>query len=387
MNVAIISHLYPNQRYPGKGTFIRSLHDAISKRASVEMIVPTVYSFPYTEKWDYTHAEFLTANEATRVRYLSFPRGRFPKITTASLSRAITRHISKSNYDLVHVNWLYPDGLAIPKIKSLGIPCVLSIHGSDWYLTQENPEHSNLVRMSLFQSDAILTVGTRLKKNILKVYPELDGRIHVTYNPVDFNKFQPDMSRDSALRTTGWDPRKKHILCVANIISVKGVDLLLEAFRGLADKNVILHIIGNVPDTPYSRSILELIGKTRNVELHAPVSHDEIIPYYHSCDFLVLPSRREGFGLCLAEAIACGKPVIATNSGGPEDIVRKENGFLVPTEDEHALREKMELLLSEPFPYNPKQISMSIQDSFSEKRVTDHLERIYRSALTNTSRP
>ena len=386
MKIAVISHLYPNRRFPAKGTFVRSQYRNIARHLPAQMIVPTVYSIPFTDKWKYTHAPFLTAQEATRIRYLSFPGGTFPRIIKSSLSRTLASEMSKVAPDLAHVHWLFPDGLAIPEIKSLGIPCVLSIHGSDWYATRDIPVLKQLLRESLVQTDAVLTVGQKLKTDILRDYPDLEDKIHVTYNPVDFNAFHPAASREEALGKVGWQPEVKHILCVANITPVKGVDILINAFKKLSRQDAVLHIIGNVPDMAYSRQITREIRTTRNIKLHAPVSHEEMATYYQACDFLVLPSRREGFGLSLAEAIACGKPVISTKSGGPEDIVSPQNGYLVEPEDADALADKMELLLSDRFDHNSTAIRASIRERFDSAVITDKMIALYKTVLNNQSR-
>ncbi len=386
MKVAVISHLYPNQSFPAKGTFVRSQYLNIARSIPAQMIVPSVYSIPFTDKWEYTHAPFLSGLEATRIRYLSFPGGRFPRIIKNSLSRALASPMIKTKPDLAHVHWLFPDGLAIPALKAQKLPCVLSIHGSDWYATRNVPVLKQMLRESLVQTDAVLTVGQKLKIDILRDYPDLEEKIHVTYNPVDFDAFHPANSREESLSKVGWRPDVKHILCVANITPVKGVDVLIDAFKKLDRQDVILHIIGNVPDMAYSRQVTRNIRNTRNIKLHAPVSHEEIVTYYQACDFLVLPSRREGFGLSLAEAIACGKPVISTKSGGPEDIVRPENGYLVEPEDVDALVDKMNLLLSDRFGHSSTEIRDSIREIFDSAAITDKTIALYKMILDNQSR-
>lgn len=385
MNVTVISHLYPNRSFPAKGTFVRSQYRNIARRLPAQMIVPSVYSIPFTDKWKYTHAPFLTDQEATRVRYLSFPGGMFPRIIKSSLSRTLVSQMSEIDPGLAHIHWLFPDGLAIPALKAQMLPCVLTIHGSDWYATRDIPVLKQLLRESLVQTDAVLTVGQKLKTDILRDYPDLEEKTHVTYNPVDFDAFHPVTSREEALAKLGWQPDVKHILCVANITPVKGVDILIDAFKKLDREDAILHIIGNVPDMAYSRQVTREIRTTRNIKLHAPVSHEEIVTYYQACDFLVLPSRREGFGLSLAEAIACGKPVISTKSGGPEDIVRPENGYLVEPEYVDALADKMDLLLSDRFGHSSTEIRDSIRELFDSKAITDKTIALYKTILNNQS--
>lgn len=234
---------------------------------------------------------------------------------------------------------------------------------------------------SLTKVDAILTVGNKLKNDIIFDFPELEHKIFVSFNLVDFKKFQPPESRSESLNKLNWNFEKKHVLCVANINPEKGIDILIKAVKKLNRNDFILHIIGNIPNIRYSREVLLEIEKSMFVELHSPVSHDRIVDYFQGCDLMVLPSRREGFGLSLAEAIACGKPVISTKSGGPEDIVTRENGFLVDVNAPDQIAEKMESILSGSISFHSEQIRESIREKFHSDRIIDQIINIYEEII------
>lgn len=386
MKIAIISHLYPNRRNPASGTFIRSYFLGLSKLYDTEMLVPAVWALPFTKKWTYTHSPFFTDGEAVRLPYLSFPRGRFPHLVSRTISHAVTAYLKQNKPDVAHVHWLYPDGMAVPEIRNtLGVPVVLSIHGSDWYNTQNKPKLKKLLERSLFAADKILTVGTKLKKDIQHTFPELEDRLLVTYNPVDFITFAPPESRELAVRNMKWDPGKKHLLCVANITHEKGIDVLLDAAENLQDENYVLHIIGNVPDSPYARNIVSRINRYDYVILHPPVQHDAIADYYRACDLFILPSRREGFGLSVAEAIASGKPVIATKSGGPEDIVTDDNGLLVEVDSPDQISSAIRHFLSGEKNWRPESIRSSITKKFDSERIFHDIGRIFESAIHSST--
>lgn len=345
------------------------------------MIVPAVRSLPFTKKWGFTHDPFLSKNEANRIRYVSFPQGRFPRTIRKSLSNAITGFIARDPVDLIHFNWLFPDGLAIPEAKKLGVPIVLTIHGSDWYYPQNKPTLEKMAYESLDKADLVLTVGDKLRSDILKKYPEYAPKIHVTHNAVDFKKFQPAANREDALKKVKWSPAKKHLLCVANLYPVKGVDVLVDAMIKLQSENVTLHILGNIPDTTYSSNLVRNIQSQDNITLHPPVNHDDIAAYYQACDVFVLPSRREGFGIALAEAIACGKPVVSTKSGGPQDIVTDENGLLAEPGRPDQLSEKIGEILTGKVPFDSERVRSSIFSKFNIGKITDDMIRHYQSVM------
>lgn len=386
MNIAIVSHLYPNRDFPASGTFIRSYHMGLRKLFQTQMIVPTVRAIPFTHKWKYTHSPFLINGEARRLRYLSFPGMRGSGMTRRTLSQTLIRYLQTVPVDLVHLHWLYPDGLAVPMIKKLSLPVVLSIHGSDWYNTRHDSTLRDLLYESLTAADAVFTVGKKLKMDIVHTYPELENRTHVTYNPVDFHRFQPPVSREKALEQFQWDPGKVHLLCVANITHEKGIDILLDATRQFDKRTTHIHFIGNVPDSAYAREIRSKISRQENTFLHLPVSHERIAAYYQACDLLILPSRREGFGLSAAEAIACGKPVIATRCGGPEDIITSENGFLVDKESPDQIADKVDFVISGKSGLHDKKIRESLREKFDSETIIRDIGAFFED-IHRTSKP
>ena len=89
-------------------------------------------------------------------------------------------------------------------------------------------------------------------------------------------------------------------------------------------------------------------------------------------------SDQETFGITLIEAMACGKPVIATRSGGPEDIVNKLNGLLVPTGDAGALAAAMSQMVSDYNHYDAALIRAECVKKFSETAIINQLDAVYR---------
>ena len=74
--------------------------------------------------------------------------------------------------------------------------------------------------------------------------------------------------------------------------------------------------------------------------------NDEIAPYMNACDVFALPSLNEGLPVVLCEALACGKPVVATNVAGTPELVNNDAGYLVKPKDEAELAEKIQLALN-----------------------------------------
>jgi len=98
------------------------------------------------------------------------------------------------------------------------------------------------------------------------------------------------------------------------------------------------------------------------------------------CDALVNSSVIETFGVTLIEAMACGKPVIATRSGGPEDIVKPENGLLVTKDDVPALAQAIIQMAQTYTRYDPQRIRESVTSRYSEAVYVQRLADYYAQA-------
>ncbi|MNQ69616.1 GDP-mannose-dependent alpha-(1-2)-phosphatidylinositol mannosyltransferase [compost metagenome] len=95
-----------------------------------------------------------------------------------------------------------------------------------------------------------------------------------------------------------------------------------------------------------------------------------------------MASRYETFGVVIIEALALGKPVVATRCGGPESIVGDGDGLLVPVDDIESLSSAMWKLYRNPSDYNSEQIKRSCIERFSEETIAKSLKSIYEKVLS-----
>jgi glycosyltransferase involved in cell wall biosynthesis len=212
--------------------------------------------------------------------------------------------------DLVHAHWL-PSGVAA---LASGKPFVLQLWGTDVELARRMPTLARPVveraRVVICASSALAGSARELGAKDVRVIP----------SGVDV---PPDEGDEEA--------QPPHVLYVGRISPEKGIQDLISAADGIP-----LVVVG---DGPLRDEVPQALGFVPNAELG---------PYYRRAAVVAVPSRREGYGVVCAEAMAHGKPVVASAVGGLLDLVRhNETGLLVPPGDEAALREALRWLLSD----------------------------------------
>jgi glycosyltransferase involved in cell wall biosynthesis len=107
------------------------------------------------------------------------------------------------------------------------------------------------------------------------------------------------------------------------------------------------------------------------------LERDQVRHWMQTCDVFVLPSLGETFGVVLGEAMACGKPVIATRCGGPEFLVTPETGLLVEPGNAAALAEAMEKFISGEISFGSVDLRSEVVRRFGERVFLDNISSIY----------
>ena len=225
----------------------------------------------------------------------------------ASFARTARR--AARGADLVHAHWL-PAG-AVAAVT--GRPFVVQLWGTDVDLARRAPWLARRIlrraRLAVCASQELAVAARELGARAVRVIP----------SGVDVPE------------TVGEPDEPPHVLYAGRLSEEKGVLELVEAAQGLP-----LVVVG---DGPLREQVPGALGF---------VAHDELLRLYERAAVVVCPSRREGFGVVCAEAMAHGRPVVACAVGGLLDlVVDGETGLLVPALDPAALREALERLLGD----------------------------------------
>lgn len=248
------------------------------------------------------------------------------------------------NADVVHAHWIPAGAVALATRR----PFVLQLWGTDVELARRAPALARaIVRRAavvVCASQALAEAARTLGARAVRVIP---GGVSI-----------PDV--------VGGEAEPAAVLFAGRLSPEKGILELLEAARGLP-----LVVVGDGP-------LRERVPQARGF-----VSHDELEGLYERAAVVCVPSRREGFGMVCLEAMAHGRPVVASAVGGLLDlVVDGETGLLVPAGDVPALRAALLRLLRDPLLRRRMgEAGRSRAGRFSWDTVVAETLDVYRDAL------
>ena len=257
---------------------------------------------------------------------------------------------NKIEFDLIHVHFLQNGFIGVLLKYLFNKPLVITAHGGDVYnLPFKDDWYSSLIKFILKNVDQIITVSkfNAVKLRSLGVKNDIINIIPNGYN----NKLFYPIPMHLARKKLNLPLNKKILLTIGNLVYIKGHTYLIDAMKFIVKKrnDTILIIIGTGQLKERLEKKVKKLNLNNKVFLVGRVRHGRIPIWINSCNLFILPSIKEGFSTVIPEAMACGKPVIATNVGGnPEIISSSELGILVP-------------------PRNPEKLSWAILEGLNKK--------------------
>jgi glycosyltransferase involved in cell wall biosynthesis len=193
------------------------------------------------------------------------------------------------------------------------------------------------VRAAAARAGCLVVVSRALMQRAAELGFDV-SKSQVIYNGVDSQKFSP-RSRAECRKTLGLPPTSKLVVFVGNLKVSKGcVDLLAAAPAVLqAHPDTKFCFVGSGPAERELRKLARRLSVAGNLILAGRQAHDRVVDWMGASDVVTLPSHAEGVPNVLLEAMACGRPVVATAVGGIPEIVGPISGRLVPPREPVAL--------------------------------------------------
>ncbi|HEY3933841.1 MAG TPA: glycosyltransferase [Gemmatimonadales bacterium] len=339
MRLLLVTSVYPSPRRPVKGVFNQQLVSALRAAGDdVRVVVP----IPWTDL-------LLTRPAAPPAPQTRYPVWWYPpRVAHQTHHRwmahrvlpAIDAATSDWRPDVVVGYWTHPDGtVALQGAKRLAVPGVILAGGSDIHLLTRDPARRPVILETLHAANRVVTVGISLREAVIALGVD-PAAIGAFTRGVDLTRFHPGPAH-MARNALGLPADRPIALWVGRMVPVKGLDLLVEAWR-------------TVTQHP-ARPLLCLVGdgaERRNLERRSAeygdsiwfvgnVRHDQLADWYRAADVVVLPSRSEGIPNVLLEGLACGTPFIASDVGGVRSLA-SDPSVVVPPGDTAALARALE---------------------------------------------
>lgn len=234
------------------------------------------------------------------------------------------------NFDIIHAHYALPQGFLGLLLKYFKRkPLIVTVHGSDITLLSKNQFARPILRFILQRADRVVAVSKFLKEEVKRLgVPE--EHIEVVYGGVAVSEDREP-----------FEPAGRVVTFIGGLVPQKGVDVLLEAFKAVKTEDATLVIVGDGLERGRLEAMaagnIQFLGRRKGIK-----------NVLEKSDVLVLPSREEGFGLVLLEAMASGVPVVATNVGGIGEIVEDgQSGILVEKDNPKQTAEAIDRVLAD----------------------------------------
>lgn len=244
---------------------------------------------------------------------------------------------------LVNTRGYKADLLGLIGGRMLGLPVIATCGG--W--TGHTPMvrlYERLGRMAYRLADRVITVSEATRRKVIQfgVPPQ---RVVAVPNAVDTERFRP--GDGSALRAQlGVSPGAVLVVTVGRLSPEKGHEHLVRAVGSQRDRSGIRLVL--VGDGPERARLEQLVADQR---LTGAVTfagwRDDVAEFYHAADIIALPSLMEGLPNAMLEAMACGKPVVATDVGGVAEALG-DTGLVVPPGNTAAFAQALTRLVDDP---------------------------------------
>jgi len=303
----------------------------------------------------------------------------------AGLVRRIVQRLGACKPDVVHTHLLHADIYGLAAASRAGVPhAVSSRHNDDAF--RRNPLIKWLNHRAMRHAECVIAVSDSVARFVSKVEGVPAQRVVTIHYGLDV-PCCPEDTREMARSRLGITGNRDLTLIgfVGRLVHQKGADLALHAFaeahRGYPQSRLV--IVGDGPLRQDLEAQTHRLGLKESVTFAGWIDEaSDIMPAF---DMVVAPSRWEGFGLVVLEAMSHGLPVIATSAGSfPEIVIGGETGLLVPPECPAALAKAMEVLLIDPRhgAAMGRRGQSRVAGSFSVGKMVDATVRVYERIMT-----
>ena len=382
LKIAVVTRYFPSSAEPWQGRSAYQTLRVLAREADVRVFYPNAkypsLLKPRSRSYDKLDASYSPPDVKTS--YYDYPT--LPLVSRPingwMAARILLPAVRSFAPDLLFSCFLYPDGYAALKIgKALHVPVVVMSIGSD--INRIGDPISGLhTRRVLRETDYLVTVSSdlRLKAVAMGAHPETTRTL---INGCDLSVFHV-RDRLEARKKLRIDQAAEVVVYIGRMDVKKGLRELVEAAKSLRPERPNLHVylVGEGPDKPLIESAIQAHNATSYIHAMPSCSFDDVAVWMAAADLVTLPSYMEGCPNVILEALASGRPVVATNVGGIPEIMSEECGCLVPPRDPAALAQALASVLDTSWDAS----AISARGSRSWNAVAAELLEIFESLVS-----
>jgi teichuronic acid biosynthesis glycosyltransferase TuaC len=351
LRVLVVTRLFPNAAEPLESAFARQQLAALGRRCHVE-VMATLPRLPAARilaprsraarLGGVPEREAIAGLPIVHPRALYLPHTeRWPllaPLNTPLYLAALARHVPalRGRFDVVLGTFLHPDGCAAAALaRLLSVPYAIKAHGTDVDVVASWAPVRPLIAASLRKAAWALGVSRPMVSALVRLGARPD-RAALLPNGVDRGLFRP-RDRAEARRALGLPEHGKIVTFVGLLVPEKGVMDLCAAFDRLRAEAGAVHLV-LIGDGPLREELARTATRSKSLIVAGSKPLPQVALHLAASDVLALPSHREGTPNVVLEALASGRPVVATRVGGIPDVVEHgKTGLLVDPRDPESL--------------------------------------------------
>jgi teichuronic acid biosynthesis glycosyltransferase TuaC len=343
--LAVVTSYFPIRAQPHRGHSAYQTLREMTSWMDIQVFCPlaTYPSLLRPRNFSYVRADPSYSPPDVPAQYIEYPA--LPLLSRPFngpvAARYVLPHLRRFQPDLILSYYVYPDGYAALSLgRQLGVPVVLGAIGSD---INRIPDRISgfLTRKALREASFVLTVSEHLRARAIQLGSSPE-RTRAVRNGCDTSIFHL-ANRGEARGELGLDQESEIVLFVGWIAPSKGLRELLDAMIRLVPSRPRLQLfcIGEGALQAELEAAAAQAGIARHIHFLGRRSSSEIARWLAAANVFCLPSYAEGCPNAVIEALACGRPIVATQVGGIPELVDADSGILVAPRDGAALAEAL----------------------------------------------
>ncbi|MCL9808784.1 N-acetyl-alpha-D-glucosaminyl L-malate synthase BshA [Flavobacterium luminosum] len=307
-----------------------------------------------------------------------------------ALSSKLVDMVKLHHIDLLHVHYAIPHAYAgymakqMLKDEGINIPMVTTLHGTDITLVGNHPFYKPAVTFSINKSDVVTSVSQSLKEATLRLF-DIKNEIVVIPNFIEIDE---TINRNQVCKRSVMANSDERIIThISNFRKIKNIPDVVNVFYRIQEKiPAKLMMVGDGPEKVIAEELCEKLGIQDKVIFFG--NSNEIHQILGYSDLFLLPSETESFGLAALEAMACGVPVVSSNTGGlPEVNSHGYSGYLSNVGDVDDMAENaLKILRNEVVLNEFKHNALETAKKFLIDKIVPLYENVYEEALEKTKK-